>query len=146
MWRQLPNKFRWWFALALATTLVGTTLPVHAAQSHSTSANISESRQGAGSAIHKAIRVLAKALRAPGMPRVIEFLTRYTATQEQIAVVQRYAGATAGILEDLTKLDQLSLAFVRGQVEGLLVKYAGATQVDASRVAYWVEKALDWGL
>lgn len=89
---------------------------------------------------------MAKALRVPGMPKVIKFLTREGATAEQTAAVVRYAGATASILDDLTRLDQLSLAFVRGQVEGFLVKYAGATTVDASRVAYWVEKVLDWGL
>lgn len=111
----------------------------------SSNARSAETRQGAGAVIQKAVRLLATALRAPGLPKVIRFLTREGATSEQIQVVVKYAAPTAGILENLAKLDQLSLAFVRGQVEGLLIKF-GATQVDASRVAYWVEKALDWGL
>lgn len=80
------------------------------------------------------------------MPRVMKFLSKHQATDEQIRAIVKYSGATANILDTLSKADQASLAWVRGQVEGLLVKYSGATQVDASRVAFWVEKILDWGL
>lgn len=129
------------FALVVSASLLLVSVPGMAAPA----AWSAEARQGAGTVVQKAVRLLATALRAPGLPKVIRFLTREGATSEQIQSVVKYAAPTAGILENLSKLDQLSLAFVRGQVEGLLVKF-GATQVDASRVAYWVEKALDWGL
>jgi hypothetical protein len=79
------------------------------------------------------------------LPRVLEFLTTKGATAEQIRLVTQYAGATAKILDDLSKWDELSLAVVRGQVYALLVK-GGATESNAERVSFWVHKILDWGL
>jgi hypothetical protein len=81
--------------------------------------------------------LLIAALRSPGMPRVIAFLSREQATKEQVGLVVKHAASTAKILDEL--------AAVRGQVHGGLVKL-GVAQSNASRVAYWIEKALDWGL
>ena len=76
---------------------------------------------------------------------MMEFLLRHQATEEQIGLIVRYSASTAKILEEVTKWDQIVLATVRAEVHGGLVK-AGVVESNASRVAYWIEKALDWGL
>lgn len=128
-------------ALAIFATMPVSALPLE--RSHCV---IVAGPQGMGAVSSKAIRVLATALRSSGIPRVLKFLTRHQATDEQVRVIVKYSGATAQILDTLAKADQASLAWIRGQVEGLLVKSGGASQVDAAGVAFWVEKILDWGL
>jgi len=130
-------------ALTVAMTTV-MAMPASAAR-NAGSASRMEAPHGAGGVVHKAIRGLAKALRSPGLPRVLNFLLKKDATPEQIGLVTRYAGATAKILDDLSKWDELSLAVVRGQVQAMLVA-GGATKADAALVAFWVHKMLDWGL
>ncbi len=127
----------------LGTTLLSRSAIATISTPHSV---VATSPHGAGTVSRKAIRLLAAAMRSGGMAPVMAFLARHQATTQQIQVVEKYATATAQILDKLAKADQASLAWVRGQVEGLLIKYSGATQVDASRVAFWVEKMLDWGL
>ena len=119
-------------------------VPVSAARDAG-SATVMPAPHGAGGAVHKAIRSLAKALRSPGLPRVLNFLLKKDATPEQIGLVTRYAGATAKILDDLSKWDELSLGVVRNEVQAVLVR-GGATKVDAALVGFWVHKMLDWGL
>lgn len=130
----------------LVSVAVGAAMPANAAMiPDSRHTQASATRQGTGAVTQKALRALIAALRSPGMPKVIAFLSRERATKEQVSLVVRYAASTAKILEELTKWDQLTLAVVRGQVHGGLVKL-GVVESNASRVAFWIEKALDWGL
>jgi len=138
-----------WLAAVFAATITSIiALPARSAVfvSHTNNGNVANTPTGFGTVTQKAIRLLAAAMRSGGLPRVMKFLAKHQGTGEQIRVIVKYSGATAKIPDGLSKADQASLAWVRGQVEALLVKYSGATQVDASRVGFWMEKMLDWGL
>ncbi len=142
------RKLRSWAAgaVALATAAI-VVVPAHASPARDGyGAGHSETRKGVGTLSQKALRILIRALKSPGLNNLLQSLTKYQATEEQIGVMVRYSAATAKILQTFTKVDQASLAFVRGQVEANLVKHFRATQVDASRVGFWVEKLLDWGM
>ncbi len=138
--------FRWLGGILLMSAIVVAAVPANAAVLiHVNGQGACALPQGTGTVTRKALGVLIAALRSPGMPRVIAFLSREQATKEQVGLVVRYAASTTKILDELMTWDQLTLAVVRGQVHGGLVKL-GVTQSNASRVAYWIEKALDWGL
>lgn len=143
---ELHRLFRRLCEVVVVATLMAFVAPADAAtRTDTNAAGVTTSPQGAGTVARKAVKLLAVALRSPGMPRVIAFLSRQQATTEQVGLVVKYAASTAKILDELVKWDQLTLAVVRGQVDGGLVKL-GVAASDASRVAYWIEKALDWGL
>lgn len=143
---EFKRLFNWLGGVLLMSATAVTAVPANAAVIiHSNGQGACALPQGTGTVTRKALGILIAALRSPGMPRVIAFLSREQATKEQVGLVVKHAASTAKILDELMKCDQLTLAVVRGQVHGGLVKL-GVAQSNASRVAYWIEKALDWGL
>jgi hypothetical protein len=75
-------------AMVLVMATVMAAQPVQAAHvDHACGVQSIETPRGVGTATRKAIRLLATVLRSPGMPRVINFLAKHGATQEQIGAV-----------------------------------------------------------
>jgi hypothetical protein len=135
---EAKRLFRWLGGVLLMSATAVAAVPANAAVIfHSNGQGACALPQGTGTVTRKALCLVIAALRSPGMPRVIAFLSREQATKEQVGLVVKHAASTAKILDEL--------AAVRGQVHGGLVKL-GVAQSNASRVAYWIEKALDWGL
>lgn len=84
--------------------------------------------------------LLAKALRSEGLAAVLTYV-RSIGTKEAAATISKHAATIAKTLDELVTWEELSMAMVRGQVGGALMK-AGVAESKAKTAAYWIQEVL----
>jgi hypothetical protein len=98
-------------------------------------------RQGAkAKSVKLACSLLAKALRSDGLAAVLTYV-RSIGTKEAAATISKNAATIAKTLDELVKWEELSMAMVRGQVGGALIK-AGVAESNAKTAAYWIQEVV----
>ena len=95
-------------------------------------------------ALKKALRAFSRMLRSSSLDDVLKWLARESDARV-VQIVRRHALTIADTLDELILWEALTLKIIRDQLIGAIGS-AGVPHSTSVRVAFWIEKFIEWTL